>query len=126
MVTLFNLMKNSSDFFILREDEFGEEYILISSTTHKRYFNFLLNHIKHNSLFDDLSVKEPEINLCIDGSVDISWRFNKYKLLVNVKESRVGWYEDKGDNVRVIKGNQDNPSRIPLLYEWINNNLKVS
>jgi hypothetical protein len=126
MTTLFNLMKNSSDLIIIKEEWIDYGYIPISSTTHKRYFNFLLNNIKHASLFDELSIKEPEINLCIDESVDISWRFNEYRLLVNVKESRVEWYGDKGNNVQAIKGKQDNSSRIPLLYEWINNNLKAS
>ena len=109
MVTLLNLMQEPSQFLTAKE-YFGED-------------NFLLNNIRYLSLIDELLIKKPEVNLCPDRSIDISWRFNEYRLLINVNEKRVGWYGDNGKNIKIIKGEQNNFQKNDSLYEWINTNL---
>lgn len=126
MVTLFNIIKNSSDLLVLKKEEEEVDYFPISLEVYNRNLGFLLNNINYLSLFDELNIKEPSLNKCIDGSIDISWRFNGYRLLVNVNESKIGWYGDKGNNLQVIKGKQNNSLRDPLLFEWINTNLNIS
>lgn len=122
MVTLLNLMQEPSNFLITKE-YFGEDNLSLSVSVYKKYSNFLLNNIKYRSLIDELPIKEPEVNLCPDGSIDVSWRFNKYRLLINVNEKRVGWYGDNEENLKIIKGEQDNSQKNDSLYEWINSNL---
>ncbi len=56
-----------------------------------------------------LVISAPEINLCRDNSIDLSWRKENIRLLVNVKENKnnefvISYYGDVNKGFEIIKG----------------------
>lgn len=75
-------------------------------------------------LINDIGEFEmPSINLCNDGSVDLSFDKGKTRLLINISENRIGWYGDLGNNEDSIKHSQVELYNKDL-FDWINTKLK--
>lgn len=67
----------------------------------------------------------PEINLCSDGSVDVSFRSNnKSSLLINFKEETIIWYGDDGNDGEKINHKQTELYNEDL-FNWIKDKLLI-
>ena len=68
-------------------------------------------------------IETPEINPCIDGSIDMSWRTLKFRLLINIKKSDqktiAYYYGDQYNNINPIKGNVTTEVITEYLAVWM-------
>ncbi len=76
----------------------------------------LLNYTSSN-------IETPEINPCIDGSIDFSWRTeDKSVLLVNVRRFDMSYYGCTADKASEINETVVGPIDFSL-FDWIAENL---
>jgi len=77
----------------------------ISPLVWESAINFLVNYTNH--IFDSSKVKiqVPNINPCRDGSIDLSWRTNTTRLLINIGPNQLAsYYGDNYNNINGIEG----------------------
>lgn len=74
---------------------------------------------------DDRIINEPEINPCKDGSIDLSWRTSRVRLLINFRKSEEGirayYYGDFYKNEQPVKGWISPGSADNFLSMWMKN-----
>jgi hypothetical protein len=60
----------------------------------------------------------PDINPCCDNTIDLSWRTENVRLLINIASDKISYYGDLYNDVDQIKGKDLNH-----LINWMNKNL---
>ena len=87
-------------------NEYGNH--IISPELYKTTIDFLVNQCVYIFRQFGIVIQPPEINPCPNGTIDLSWRTEKSRLLINVKSSPKGYlayyYGDYYNNDSPIKG----------------------
>ena len=91
----------------------------------KSAVNFLINYsIQINDTYD-IIIEAPEINPCIDSTIDISWRSSKARLLLNFRKIDgqviAFFYGDFYGQQNAIKGNVQTGIVEDYLASWMKN-----
>lgn len=84
-----------------------------------RYAQFILDNYK------GIIIDTPEINPVRNGSVDLSWRTPKARMLINIREEKsviqAYYYGDLYNNMNAIKGNVSIEGVAEHLAVWMKN-----
>ena len=119
MLEIIKTISLSQDYLLL-SDNWDEEGALPLNI--KAYTNGLETIFK---IINNIGITvAPFITLCRDGSIDILYRKNGSKLLINSSSRRISWYGYKsiidGEYMAEIKGNTFLDM---VLYDFVKNNL---
>lgn len=79
----------------------------------------LADHISHNYA---TRINTPEINPCIDGSLDLSWKLDRARLLINVRPGNpatASYYGDYYNDDCQIKGSFEVGTFEEVLADWM-------
>jgi hypothetical protein len=103
---------------------FGE----VSTNVYDTSIKFLIDSSLSIYNKNGLVISTPEINLCRDGSIDLSWRKENVRLLVNIKENSEGilkitYYGDINKGDETIKGSFSADKISQHLIVWMENLL---
>ncbi|MEX0966749.1 MAG: hypothetical protein WD077_05890 [Bacteroidia bacterium] len=103
----------------------GENAEIIKSEIWKAATKFLINAALEINKEYSVIIQTPEINPVKDGSIDLSWRTEKARMLINVRE-RAGemvanYYGDFYNNEKPRKGSDSLDSNIEDLVVWMRN-----
>ncbi|MGN7722272.1 hypothetical protein [Chitinophaga sp. 22620] len=119
-------VKESEFIFSLEEGWDDGRAKTISKDVWRLSVKFLLNYAREIFNASGQSIACPEINPCPDGSIDLSWRTPKARLLINIREVEskgilAYFYGDlRGDNMQ-IKGNVPSENIAEHLMVWMKN-----
>src|SRR5690606_12440504 len=85
--------------------------------------DFLVNYSTYIYNNSRIIIDAPEINPCADGSIDLSWRSAKLRLLINFKPSADGikanFYGDLYDPAKSMQGYIDLTQFQNSFAEWM-------
>lgn len=96
-----------TEILLLEEDWDEEGAKIIASHTLDKAIDFLMNYVGYILEKESLLIAPPEVNPGRDGSIDLSWREPKARLLINIgpeKDPLAFYYGDQYNNVNSIKG----------------------
>ncbi|WP_439882666.1 hypothetical protein ACSX1A_05740 [Pontibacter sp. MBLB2868] len=101
------------------DDENAKEISIISWY---RTISFLVNYSSY--IFDtyQLKISAPEINPCRDGSIDLSWRTNTARMLINISNADnmiASYYADKYNSLNSIEGLVETDKVQEFLASWM-------
>lgn len=119
MKELLEEIKQSFNLLSLKEGWDDEDALPMNEKAYSRALELLFRLINEIGSFET-----PDINLCNDGSVDISFsNENKPHLLINVKDYMISWY-----GCDSLGKNQINDNQTKLfneeLFNWVKIHLK--
>ncbi len=109
----------------LEEDWNGDNAERILPETWRKAAVFLMNYSKY--ILENFStiIKSPEINPCMNGSIDLVWRTKAARLLINVKPAGnpiiASYYGDLYNNRQAIKSTIEDETVIEHLAFWMKN-----
>jgi hypothetical protein len=118
-----NAIKEASYITDLPADWDDEGAVPILINTFNNAANFL--RIYSNYLFNsyNIFIPVPEINPCKDGSIDLAWRTNSARMLINIRSDKgeyyAFYYGDRYNNKMPIKGNIPLPEFSEFLAVWM-------
>ncbi|MBB2148824.1 hypothetical protein [Pedobacter gandavensis] len=117
---LFSVSKQLED--LIEEIKFSENLILLEedwdcngglSLDKKLYFStidFIVLYSEHLLKSYNIVIQSPEINLCPNGSLDLSWMTDKARLLINMKINNgiisgrfYGYQKSLNENSELVK-----------------------
>ena len=94
----------------------------ISDDTYKNATDFLINYSKWILKNKGFAINAPQINPCRDGSIDLSWRTPKARMLINFKNDGsdlAHYYGDYYNNINSIKGYVKTDEIQEFLATWM-------
>lgn len=94
----------------------------ISKHIWEKAMNFLKNYSQYILQIKDVNIQAPQINPCRDGSIDLSWRTSKARMLINFKNDESGlaqYYGDYYNNINSIKGFVQTDEIQEFLATWM-------
>ncbi|MFN3489450.1 MAG: hypothetical protein ACK4YV_09965 [Emticicia sp.] len=104
-------------------DNWDEEGALaIPEDIWKRAIKFLKNYSEYILQDKFISIQAPQINPCRDGSIDLSWRTPKARMLINFKNDKsdlAHYYGDYYNNINSIKGYVKTDEIQEFLATWM-------
>jgi hypothetical protein len=118
-------VNNSKYILELNEDWDSLNAKKIEETEWVKASQLLINYAKF--VLDNFSViiQAPEINPCLNGTIDLSWRTKKARLLINIKTSEnkifASYYGDLYNDEQPIKNVMLNDTIIEHLAFWMKN-----
>ena len=80
----------------------------INPKIRNRATQFLLDYASFTENIFNIVIEEPMIGACPDGSIDLSWRNETARMLINIRNTEIGkayFYGDEYDDKNSIKGN---------------------
>ena len=123
---IVNLIEYSKYILSLESGWDDENAIVIDPEVWKVACKFIIQYVTDIYENYDRIIDEPEINPCKDGTIDLSWRNSRVRLLINFKRSgneiRQYYYGDfyKKDE-KTIKGWSNTNVIDPSLLMWMKN-----
>lgn len=123
-IEIIKEIKSSSYILDLQDDWDDNGAIPIKKIVYNTALEFLINY--SNALDQKgFLLKTPEINPCRNGSVDLSWRTNNARMLINIQETPKGilayYYGDINKGDEPIKGNVQTEKIASHLLVWMEN-----
>jgi hypothetical protein len=115
-----------SKFFLDLEPGWDEENALtIDPEVWKTAIKFLIHYSIDIFKNIDRLIEEPEISPCKDGTIDLSWRTSRSRMLINFRKSEDGirayYYGDFYNNKQPIKGWVNTNTVDIYLSMWMRN-----
>jgi hypothetical protein len=89
-----------------------------------RATDFLIDYAESIHNLFNITIDAPVIGPCPDGSIDLSWRTAKARMLINIRNSDEGkayYYGDQYNDRNSIKGNVDTSKVETFLAAWMCN-----
>jgi len=118
-------IKDSTQILELEENWDDEGAKKVQESIFIEAVKFLLNYSNFIYKNFDIIISTPEINPCIDGSIDLSFRNQNARLLINIQEENeklnAVFYGDLYDNKIPIKGNVPTKGVFEHLAHWMKN-----
>lgn len=113
----------ASDYILELEDNWDDEGALrVDDVVYKNATNFLINYSKWIFQNKGYIIQAPQINPCRDGSIDLSWRIPKARMLINFKNDGsdlAHYYGDYYNNINSIKGYVKTDEIQEFLATWM-------
>ncbi len=107
-------IQNSFELFDRKEGWDDEKALPVNKKAYCKAMELLFCMIHNVGI-----IECPEINLCPDGSIDLSWRVkDKASLLINVTETSICWYGDDGFDNDETNGKQSECFSEEL-FNWV-------
>ena len=106
----------------LEEDWDDEGGKAVSIDTWKRAAVFLLDHANWLYYKENFKMITPQIRPGPDASVDLLWKNNDFRLLINIPEIEnepIGFYGDNNEGKNPMKGTIEQESIQKFLATWI-------
>lgn len=120
-----NEINHSSYILDLKVDWDAENGLAISKEIYLAAIQFLKTYTNYVLTEFSIAIDAPEINPCRDGSVDLSWRTNRARMLVNIKMDKgiphAFFYGDYYQNTKPFKGNLPANEFEEALAVWMKN-----
>lgn len=104
---ILKAINEAKNLLLLNENWDEDGALAISKNIWNNAISFLKNYSEYMLSDKKLSIKAPQINPCRDGSIDLSWRTSKARMLINFKNdgnNLAHYYGDHYENVNSIKG----------------------
>ena len=96
------VIENSRDILDLRPGWDDENALQILPRVWDKAVKFMLNYVQYIYNYSGIKISAPSIDPCRDGSIDLSWRTQTARLLINIKDNELASYY--GDNYNGING----------------------
>lgn len=96
------VIENSKYILDLQPDWDDENALQILPSVWDKAVRFMLNYVQYIYNYSGIKISTPSIDPCRDGSIDLSWRTQTARLLINIKDNELASYY--GDNYNGING----------------------
>ena len=116
----------SKSLLLLEKDWDSEGAVKIDINIFLSSIKFLVEYSNYIYRNRGLVIASPEINPCINGTIDLSWRTSKVRLLINIRFSELKamsayYYGDFYNNMSPIKGSISVNEFSEFLAIWMKN-----
>lgn len=119
---IISSIKSSLYILELEEGWDGEDAVRCTNTTYNNAVEFLIKYSQTLFKNYDIVIRNPEINLCRDGSIDFEWRSDQLILLINVTNKDnidIHYYSEDLKSKTILKGFLDNLEPNENLVFWM-------
>lgn len=124
---IYDEIENSKELLLLEEDWDGMGAKAPNKEIYDASIDFLMMYI-HHLASRRVFIETPEINLCPNQSIDLSWRAKNARMLINIRKDeqsviKAFYYGDNIDNLNPIQGSVELDS-VTYLAMWMQDNLR--
>ncbi len=119
---ILKVINESKSLLSLGENWDDEGALAIPKIVWERAMDFLKNYSQYITQKKTINIQAPQINPCRDGSIDLSWRTPKARMLINFKNDDSGlahYYGDYYNNINSIKGYVKTDEIQEFLATWM-------
>jgi hypothetical protein len=127
---LLEVIEESKNILDLKEGWDENNAVTISLETWVSAATFLIEYAQF--IFDSFSqvvIDTPEINAVPNGTIDLSWRTSKARMLINIRKDEgeflAYFYGDLYKNKYPTKGSVPTSAVMSHLAQWMKDNLKL-
>ncbi len=119
---ILKVIRESEKMLSLNENWDDEGALVITEIIWRSAIDFLRKHSEYILQNQAINIQAPQINPCRDGSVDLSWRTPKARMLINFKNDGsdlAHYYGDYYNNINSIKGYVKTDEIQEFLATWM-------